>query len=549
MRHAWILVGAPLSVLLVTSSTGSCGSSPSAFGDGGSEASGGTTGGTTGTLHLDDGSGVGPASGGGTTTLPDGALVPVCNGPLCGVSAKDNCAGKGTPFTSITGVVYDPAGALPLYDIYVYIPSSTPDPIDPGNPACTPCEAPASGGPIIGTLTDEHGAFTLVQPDATSLGVPSGTSIPLVIQTGKWRKQITIQTVTACAATAIPDPATPAGKLRLPANSSEGDMPIIAFTSGCDPAECFLRHVGISDSEFVAPGAPLPVPWTAAAAKPAMPTPEGAGHVRFYTGRNEQTSGGNASMVSGGNTYANTYMWWTSSANLLENDIIFNACECSPYDRGAAAYPAMDAYLKGGGRLFTTHYYYNWFAPTTGTADLESVASWNPNKNTNSPTETEMDTIDQTFPKGIAFATWLQDNAITTTLGSITLGDTRDNMNNILPAGCQAAAAAGAGSCLSTQWIYNKAQAHPRYISFNTPVAAPVANQCGRAVFSDVHLSGTTSNATFPEECMDSNLDPTSDHVTNEKALEFLFFDLSSCVQNDYNPSMNMPPPSNPPPK
>jgi hypothetical protein len=48
---------------------------------------------------------------------------------------------------------------------------------------------------------------------------------------------------------------------------------------------------------------------------------------------------------------------------------------------------------------------------------------------------------------------------------------------------------------------------------------------------------------------MDSNLDPTSDHVTNEKALEFLFFDLSSCVQNDYNPSMNMPPPSNPPPK
>jgi hypothetical protein len=466
------------------------------------------------------------------------------------------------PFTSITGVVYDPAGALPLYDVYVYIPSSTPDAIDPGNPACTPCEAPASGGPIIGTLTNEQGQFTLVQPSAGSYGVPSGTNIPLVIQTGKWRKQVTIASVTACAATAIPNPATPAtGKLRLPANSSEGDMPIIAFTSGCDPAECFLRHIGISDSEFVPPTAPLPVAWTVAAANPAIPTPGGAGHVRFYTGYDNTAGGGggrggggtppSASMVTGGEPVASTYAWWASSANLLENDIVFNACECNPNDRGPTAYAAMDTYLNGGGRVFATHFYYNWFEPAPpATNDLFSVASWrNPGLTPmNAATSTEADTIDQTFPKGAAFATWLQDNAITTTLGSITLGDIRDDVNSVLPAGCEAA-----GTCLATQWIYTTTpaaglNAGSRYISFNTPVAAPVASQCGRAVFSDVHLSGTSNNATFPMEC--TNPDPNGTHVTNEKALEFLFFDLSSCVQSESpDAGVAVPPPMQPPPK
>jgi hypothetical protein len=464
----------------------------------------------------------------------------------------DNCAGSNLPFTSITGTVYDPAGALPLYNVYVYIPSSTPLDIDPGNPACTPCEAPASGGPIISALTDEHGNFTLMQSSASGFGVPSGSNIPLVIQTGKWRKQITLATVPKCTATAIPDPATPADKLRLPANSTEGDMPIIAFTSGCDPAECFLRNIGISDSEFVPPTAPLPVAWKAGATPPA-----GAGHVRFYTGRDEMAGGGggrgggagSASAVAGGNTSADTYTWWTSSANLLQNDIVFNACECSPYDRGAAAYPAMDAYLNGGGRLFTTHYYYNWFAPPTGTPDLQSVAAWDTTAPLpgNAMTVTEPDTVDVSFPKGQAFANWLQDNAITTTMGSISLGDVRDDVTSILPADCETA-----GTCLSTQWIYTTTPAAglnpgPRYISFNTPVASPVATQCGRAVFSDVHLSGSSNDQAFPNEC--ANPDPMKIHTTNEKALEFLFFDLSSCVQNDKAPPVPPPSGGSPPPK
>jgi len=59
-------------------------------------------------------------------------------------------------------------------------------------------------------------------------------------------------------------------------------------------------------------------------------------------------------------------------------------------------------------------------------------------------------------------------------------------------------------------------------------------------VFSDVHLSGTSDDSVFPGEC--SNPDPGGAHANNEKALEFLFFDLSSCIQND-----TMPPPPPPP--
>ena len=244
--------------------------------------------------------------------------------------------------------------------------------------------------------------------------------------------------------------------------------------------------------------------------------------------------------MPGGNTVAQPYQWWTSAANLLENDIVFNACECNPNDRGAAAYTAMDDYLNGGGRVFATHYYYNWFEPSPpASADLNSVAAWD----TMAPLPrmsgvgTEADTIDQTFPKGAAFATWLQDNAITTTLGSIALGDVRDDVTGVLPAGCEAA-----GTCLATQWIYTTTpaaglNAGSRYISFNTPVGKPAANQCGRAVFSDVHLSGTSNNATFPAECTTNNPDPQGNHVTNEKALEFLFFDLSSCVENESHPA------------
>jgi hypothetical protein len=527
----------------------SCGSSTTSKFGPGSGGSGGTAGAggslcLTGSCAGSGGNG-GSGAAGGSGAGGDGGVA------ACSGCKPDPCLAQGMPPTTITGKVYNPGGTLPLYGVYVYVPNTMPDPIDPGNPACTPCEAPASGDPIVGTLTDETGSFTLQAGTGNPYGVPSGMDIPLVLQTGKWRKQITLSSVTACGTTqAAPGDATATGTnklLRLPANSTEGDMPLIAFTSGCDPAECFLLNtVGISQSEFVAPTAPLPVAWSA-----TTPPVAGAGHVRFFTGNNEMAGGrggpggnpGAGSAIAPGVTAAQTYTWWTSAANLELYDIIFNACECSPYARGNAAYGAMDSFLNMGGRLFTTHYYYNWFTPNPpASADLATVANWDiPTGNTIPDFPTETDAIDQTFPKGAAFATWLQDNGVTTTMGSITLADTRQDVAGLEPAGCSETT----GTCRSTQWIYNPTNNDPRYISFNTPVASPVAQQCGKAVFSDVHLSGTSNNAQFPAECTNPNIDTPPGHKINEEALMFLFFDLSSCVQSS---GMNaVPPPSKQP--
>ncbi len=512
-------------------------SSGSGFGDGGTDdaTSGAGSGGGGGS-----GSGSG-GSGSGSLTGNDGGGSGGGPGMCTGLECSASSCSPGSE-TTLTGTVYDPAGNLPLYNVYVYIPNSATSPIQPGHPECTQCEAPASGQPIVGVSTDATGKFTLTK--GSGFGVPTGNNggkgIPLVLQVGKWRKQLTLPSIAPCTTTNL-DTTLNAGsgkarQLRLPSKASEGDMPLIAFTSGCDPAECFLRHVGIDDSEFVA---------ATTADPPAFPqTTPGTGHVHFYTARDDN-NGTAASAVAGGGTPAATYQWWTSSANLLHYDIVFNACECNPNDRGATAYGAMDVYLKGGGRLFTTHYYGNWFIPQTGTADLQSVASWASVQTpggglqgswNGTPTASpETDTVDQSFPKGMAYATWLQTVGVSSTPGSISLADTRDDIIAPKPAGCSGA------SCLSTRWIYHPGDNHPRYLSFNTPVGQPVTSQCGRAVYSDVHLSGASNDQTFPAECNDPNIDNPPGHAVNEKALEFLFFDLSSCVQND-----TMPPP--PPP-
>ena len=62
------------------------------------------------------------------------------------------------------------------------------------------------------------------------------------------------------------------------------------------------------------------------------------------------------------------------------------------------------------------------------------------------------------------------------------------------------------------------------HFTFDTPVGA--ANQCGHAIYSDFHVtnSATTPKDVFPSECDATPL------TAQEKVLEFMIWDLASCV-------------------
>lgn len=94
----------------------------------------------------------------------------------------------------------------------------------------------------------------------------------------------------------------------------------------------------------------------------------------------------------------------------------------------------------------------------------------------------------------------------------------------------------------ATPWLFAgdlSARYDSYFFSVNAPLGTGATTQCGRAVFSDVHLGDAPAPAAFPSYCP---TDPASStHAPNELALEFLFFDVSSCVQDDRQPPPTPP--------
>ncbi len=148
--------------------------------------------------------------GGNAGVCGDGTGGPCENLECMRVTCPNN--GK----TTISGTVYAPEGTLPLYNAIVYINNKPVDAFDEGA-SCERCTDKLSGDPIATALTDTNGRFVLEN-------VPVGSNIPLVIQVGKWRRQLTVPSTTACMNTPVA-----ASLTRLPRTKAEGNIPKIAL--------------------------------------------------------------------------------------------------------------------------------------------------------------------------------------------------------------------------------------------------------------------------------------------------------------------------------
>jgi hypothetical protein len=408
-----------------------------------------------------------------------------------------------TGSTTISGRVYDPAGKNPLYNVAVFVPNDTVQPIKPGA-NCDPCSAIYTGKPVVSTLTDSAGNFMLAN-------APDGANIPLVIQIGKWRKQLTLPNVAACQNNSLPDKS-----LVLPRNHMEGDLPNIAIsTGGADTLECLLRRVGVDASEYVA-GA------------------TGDGHVHIFQGSGAAAGTpiipglGNAGPAPNTSPAApsSSSALWNASSELLKYDVVLLSCEGA--ETMSMNQQALHDYASGGGRVFASHYHYSWF--NSGPYMNENLATWSPGANLMNNINANIVT---TFPKGKALQQWLMNtNALVS--GELPIKQARHNAD------------VGMANIVSQAWISADQSANPagatQYFSFNTPTNAGMTPDgpayCGRVVYSDLHVGGAANDMPtmpVPMECADADLSP------QEKALEFMLFDLSACIIPDDRPPV--PPP------
>ena len=445
-------------------------------GDSGGDAPDGTG------ASASNGSGSGTNSGGGSQMsssaqfMGSGGAPPACVNLEC---QQVECSGGTT--TTVSGTVYDPSGTLPLYNAVVYVPNATIDPI-PDGLTCGDCDSQLSGSPLVSTITDTQGRFILED-------VPVGADIPLVIQIGKWRRQITIPSVAECVENPLTDPQ----QTRLPKSSAEGNLPKIALTTGdADPLFCLLRRLGIDDSEYGIEGS--------------------AARIHFYRGANGSSQFDGGFGASPGATFTNgpTTLWSNGWNNY---DIVMLSCEGNelPAEKNGHR-TALRDYLNAGGRVFATHYHYNWFQGDAP-ADLQSVAQFSSTQNGFN----DLVDIDQTFPKGMALAEWLDFVDGQSPIGQFNVVDGRRHAQTV-------------DMNLAQIWV--RYMLSTIYFSFNAPIGAPPEMQCGRMVFSDIHVSAGAGDPSddFPSACSNSPL------TEQEKVLIFMLFDLSSCIIPDDDP-------------
>ncbi len=465
--------------------SGTAGSSSGSPGAGGSAPAGGTL---TGMIGIPGGATGAGGSGSGT---PHPCVNLECQKTNCTLGACQQMPCANGAKTTLSGIVYDPAGKVPLYNVIVYVPNAEPAPFAAGA-TCDRCSTNSLNS-VAAALTDTHGHFVLND-------VPVGSDIPLVIQIGKWRRQVKLPSVARCVDTPVE-----AALTHLPRNKAEGDIPLIAITTGgADSMECLPLRMGIDPAEFT--------------------TETGNGRLHLYFGQDSTVDISTKSFdatLNGGAMLSQAPALWNSVDTMKKYDIVILSCEgaLNPQEKLPPARQALYDYASAGGRVFASHWHHLWFSG--GPAPVPQIATW---RDLRDPIDPSIGIINTTFPKGQAMSEWLVNVGASTMPGQLEIHAPRDNVTRV-------------NATMATEWIklQNVGQT-VEFLSFNAPLGAADDMLCGRAIYSDLHVSSTTGDTPgtpFPASCVKGDLS------AQEKALEFMLFDLSSCVTPDDKP----PPP------
>lgn len=413
--------------------------------------------------------------------------IPGCVGD-CVVNTK--CPADKGP-TTLTGVVTIPSGLLPVYNARVYIPTGNAVPEPPlSGASCDRCDQVPT---LFSTTTDVSGRFTL-------RNIPSGLNIPLIIRVGKWWRVVTLPMVSECSVNSVGRAET-----RLPRSRTEGNIPRIALSTGsADALECILRSqkLGLDDSEF---------------------TPEtDSGRVTLYagaTGAAQYVPTLNAGVRFTAVQPLPAASWWDRYENWSKYDIVMLSCEGNQYMnfKSAASLQNLEKYISSGGRVFASHWHNGWLSNAQPPQKIQTMATFGVNLNLG----TINATLNTSFDKGAALADWLMLPAVSGSFppprGQLPVMGAKNTVSSLNPS-------------LVQRWVDAPSGAS-QYFSFEAPIGAGAAALCGQMVFTDLHVSSgtggdsSTSATPFPNGCTSGTLS------AQEKALIFMLFDLTNCLQ------------------
>jgi hypothetical protein len=432
-----------------------------------------------------------------------------CEGLRC---FQEDCGAKSLPPTTITGTVFAPNGTLPLFGVNVYVPETDPGPLVDGA-VCSRCNDGLQGGALAQAITDEAGHFELTN-------VPATMNVPIVIQVGKWRRQINIPNVAACQTLPMDavDSTLPKSMTDMTPNTTSVDMPRIAISTGnADALECLVRKLGVADKEITTAGQGGRINLFSDQALAAN-----RGVSSFKTG----FTGGTGNFADSQNLWNPTSPFTGGVDALKKYDIVFLSCEGAQYPatKPQSSLQAMSDYADLGGRVFMSHWHNIWISGEQGHQATHGIPSWEATSTWTFAGNPSPDTLTATIdevgnPKGVSFAKWMDNVGGSMTHDLITPVD-------------QARNTASGVNGDTERWVYldpatSPAVAGAMNFQFTTPQAVDVDQRCGKVVFSDMHVSADSTSLPgnpYPGGCSTAPLTP------QEKALAFMFFDIASCV-------------------